>query len=161
MNLHPFEKFDRDLLNAVHELATKIDKLNENVPLSEEAFQDFYSQACVFYENNQSQEAENIFLLLISMRPHIKTLWMGLAGAKQKQNNYQGALQAYAMAALLDSDDPIPHYYAALCNIELNHFDDTIKALDIATSLCSTNSQYFDLYEKIINLNSRIKGVNS
>ena len=107
-------------------LKTLIEKAAKAPPLDAEAF---YSKAYAHYQTNQTAEAAEIFKVLCARRPMEARFWFGLGASLQGSANYENALYAWAMAALLDPENPYPHFHAAECSDSLNLHKDASLAL--------------------------------
>lgn len=108
----------------------------------------YYRDAYTFYEQEQFKLAMDSFQALALLDPFTKTYWMGLGGSAQMLHNYDKALRAYAMASLLDDDDPYPHFYAYQCLSATKEDEEANKALALAQERCN-DSIYFSLKKKI------------
>ena len=89
----------------------------------------FYAQAYAHYQANQSTEAAEIFSVLCARQPMEVRFWIGLGASLMGCTNYEKALHAWAMAALLDPRDPSPHFHAAECLDSLKQYRDASLAL--------------------------------
>lgn len=138
--------------------------LQEACDLSDSAMDQLYEKAYDHYAEGQGGEASHHFGLLIALNPFRQEYWMGLAASRQLAKDYDKALQAYAVAALLDDRDPSPHYHAAQCYLSLGNKADTLKALELAEAHASLNHCHAPLRQRIVTLKEAIqkpKGVGS
>ena len=55
--------------------------------------------------------------------------WFGRAASLQEDALFSDALSAWAMASLLNTEDPYPHFHAAECYLSLQNRKDALKAL--------------------------------
>jgi len=94
-----------------------------------------YAHAYALYQAGQEEKAANVFELLCSMRPIEMRFWFGLAASRQESAEYQQAMNAWAMCAMLEPENPYPHFHAAECATSLNHKEDALLALHQAKSL--------------------------
>lgn len=108
-----------------------------------------YLEGYNFYVKKAYEDSTLIFQWLAILNPFISKYWSGLGGSQFMVKNYEKALKCYAMSALLDCEDPFPHYYAGLCYRELGNTEDKNKALNLAFARASTHSKYDDLKKKI------------
>lgn len=92
----------------------------------------FYSYAFAHYQSGHSKEAIEAFHVLCARRPLESRFWFGLGASLQEERKYQDALHAWAMTALLNPDDPYPHFHAAECYLSLNLPQDAEKAFQEA-----------------------------
>lgn len=139
------------------------DTLQDACDLSEASIDKLYEQAYDFYTSNQGQQAVRYFGMLITINPFQQKFWMGLGASQQLEKQPQKALQAYALAALLDDRDPSPHYHAAQCYLAMGNKQDAVKALELAEAHASVHSSLNAFRERIQNLKAalqqRVKGV--
>ncbi|MBQ9405890.1 MAG: SycD/LcrH family type III secretion system chaperone [Desulfovibrio sp.] len=75
-----------------------------------------YALAHQLYSAGKYKDAEALFRWLTAYANDNEAHWLGLGACRQAQENYNGALEAYQMAALYSSlEDPAPFYYSAIC----------------------------------------------
>ncbi|MCB1135458.1 MAG: tetratricopeptide repeat protein, partial [Chlamydiia bacterium] len=86
--------------------------------LSPTTYKTLYAFAYRFYRDGVYDKAADFFRFLCLMKLDEKKHWVGLGAAEHMRGNYDQALQAYAMAALLDASDPFPHFHAAECYVK-------------------------------------------
>lgn len=89
----------------------------------------FYSHAFSHYQSGNWAEAADIFRVLCTRRPLDSRFWFGLGATLQEGGSYFDALHAWAMSALLQKDDPYPHFHAAECCFSLGDQNEAVKAL--------------------------------
>ena len=114
-------------------------------PLSFEKQQQLYQVAFDLYEKEEYRGASQLFTQLILTDPFSEDYWLGLASSKQMARDYQAALQAWGLVALLKEGDPLPHFHAAECLLYLEDKHEALKALDASLDLCKEET----LKEKI------------
>lgn len=136
--------------------------LQDACGLSNSSLEALYEQAYDHYTSGRGLEAARSFGLLIALNPFQQKFWMGLAASQHLEQQYEKALQAYALAALLDDQDPVPHYHAAQCYLAMGNKRDAIKALELAEAHASAHSSLASLRSRISNLKEtlyeRVKG---
>ena len=100
--------------------------------------QALYSNAVSEYEAGNYEKAHDVFSHLSTAIPAQLEVWKGLAACHQVQKNYTQALMTWSIAALLDANDPAPHFHAAECFVAQGNFFEARKAVQIALGLpCS------------------------
>ncbi len=97
-----------------------------------------YTEAVQEYEEGHYQKAHDLFSLLSTELPMQPEVWKGLAACQQMQKYYDEALMTWSMAALLDEQDPLPHFHAAECLIAQGNSTEAQKALRSALTLPCT-----------------------
>jgi len=108
-----------------------------------------YANAYHLYDAGHFDQAIGPFQLLVTLNPYEEQYWMGLGAALQMNKSYEKALNAYAMAVLLDDENPYPHFHAAECYISLKNLDDVVKALNLAEEAASGDHYDKDLQDRI------------
>lgn len=75
-----------------------------------------YALAHQLYAAGKYEDAETLFRWLTAYANDTEAHWLGLGACRQALEQYDGALEAYQMAALYSSlEDPAPFYYSAIC----------------------------------------------
>ncbi len=100
----------------------------------------FYAHAFALYQSGKMSDASEVFQVLCTKYPLEKRFWFGLAAAHQEGACYEKALQAWAMSALLDADNPYPHFHAAECATSLQNKEDALLALEEAKRLLQSET---------------------
>lgn len=85
--------------------------------------------AITFYQQKNYALAEPLFTQLCISNPFEESFWRGLASSLQMLNKWKEALQSWCIVALLQDNDPAPHFHAAECFFLLKEKDETRKAL--------------------------------
>lgn len=97
-----------------------------------------YADALSEYEAGNYDRAAELFAYLSETYPAQPEIWKGLAACYQVKGDYPEALMAWSMAAILDKEDPVPHFHAAECLVAKCEIADAKKAIRIALSLPCT-----------------------
>jgi type III secretion system low calcium response chaperone LcrH/SycD len=106
-----------------------------------------YSAAYSLYQQGDYQAATQLFRALVFSDAFNESYWRGLASSHQMQTEFQEALQAWALVALLSQHDPYPHFHAAECLLSLKELEEGQKALNCAETLLT--EAHLDLRDKI------------
>ncbi len=85
--------------------------------------------AISFYQQKNYSLAEPLFTQLCISNPFEESFWRGLASSLQMLSKCKEALQAWCIVALLQDNDPLPHFHAAECFFILKEKEETRKAL--------------------------------
>jgi len=115
-----------------------------------------YEEAFEYYENDRYLDSITVFRWLVLFNSYEMKYWMGFAANQQLLEQYEKALHAYAVASLLDSEDPYPHYHAYECYMLLNNKEDADKALKLAYQRCDGKAAYDELKDEIEQLKSEV-----
>jgi len=120
------------------ELAENIIKFNaQGRPLKsllegkQRVWETVYFQAHRMYKYNRFADAERLFLLLTMIDPDDQRFWLALGLARQKQQNYGEALDAYTSAATHGSTDPWIALHSAECYLKVERYESAWGCLDI------------------------------
>lgn len=116
--------------------------------LSESEWQHVYQTAYDCYEKEEYRTAGKLFTRLVLSNPFMGPFWTGLASAKQMSRDYEAAIRAWALSALLDLDNPMPHLHAAECYLYLEQKEEAQKALNAALA-CSHDLAHREKIEHI------------
>lgn len=113
--------------------------------LNTETKEGIYHFAYQFYLNGKYADAVKFFRFLTRVDIGQKKHWMGLGAAQQMQKEYEQAIQAYSVAALLDELDPHVHIHAAECFFALEKLEEGITALNSAKKAAKSQLPELDL----------------
>jgi type III secretion system low calcium response chaperone LcrH/SycD len=127
----------------------KSETLQKAFGVSNYEMEEIYSEAYRFYQEDNYLEASTGFRWLVLLNPFIAKYWTGLAASLQLLEKYEKALHAYAISALLESENPYPHFHAYECYEALNNKEEAEKALDLAYQRTIGKAAYSDLEEEI------------
>lgn len=108
-----------------------------------------YSIAYGKYQAGEYGQAAEMFTQLVLHDPHEVRFWNGLAGAKQMDHDFQGALRAWGVMSLLGNHPPEAHYHAAECCLSLGEIEEAKKALECAKLHLDENHPLFDRIETL------------
>lgn len=108
------------------------DLLDPVKELTEETIEQFYTYGYAQYKFGNTVQAMEVFRHLCAKRPFESRFWFALAACCQEQKQYEPALQAWAMAALTEKEDPYPHFHAAECAFSLQRIEEASLALQEA-----------------------------
>lgn len=97
--------------------------------MKEEEVEQFYAYGFAQYGAGNWHEATDVFRVLCTRRPLESKFWFALGATLQEAGSYKEALNSWAMAAMLNANDPYPHFHAAECCLSLNMANDAAKAL--------------------------------
>lgn len=123
--------------------------LTQDLALSEESRESLYSIAYHCYYNGKYEEALNGFTLLALTESGDLRYWMGVGACQQVLQKLEEALGAYAFAALINAEDPLPPFHAAQCLFTLGRKEDGFLALALAEKLAKRNPETQELLSRI------------
>lgn len=118
--------------------------------LSKDTLETIYAFAYGFYESGNYAKASRFFQFLTEYDPNNGKYWKGLGAAYQMLKSQEKAVKCYAQAALLDENDPYPHWHAAECFWALKNTELTSQALNSSEATAKRNPKRFHaLLEKL------------
>jgi type III secretion system low calcium response chaperone LcrH/SycD len=120
------------LLEAIENGAT----VKDIYAVPNEAMQDIYKLAYDFYHHGKLDDAESLFRFLCVYDFYNPEYAMGLAAVYQLKKNYTKAIELYALAYSLSSEDYRPMFYAGQCNMMLRQGVQARKCFDIVSNRC-------------------------
>lgn len=83
--------------------------------LGEQDIETIYSIGFNFYNQAKYAQAEPMFQFACVYSHLERRYWMALGNCRQMSKNYQGAIDAYGFAFMLDASDPWPGIQTAVC----------------------------------------------
>ena len=100
-----------------------------------------YALAHQIYAAGKYEEAEIIFRWLTVYAGDTEAHWLGLGACRQAMEQFDGALEAYQMAALYSAlEDPAPFYYSAVCLFKQGKIEDARVSLQAVLTLGSKDN---------------------
>lgn len=136
--------------NWLREEIAKGKTAQEILKLSDDEMDEYYNAACLFFEKEKYADAAKTYHFLVALNPQIHEYWLGLAMSTQMCGDYEGALEAYEMAALNEMDSPIPYFYLAKCLFALHDSENALVALDLALEIAGDQEEFEDLKREAI-----------
>ena len=99
--------------------------------LTEQAMEGVYAMAYNTFRAGKYENAHKLFVFLAVYDHLTQKYWMGLGACRYNMGHYQGALEAYGMAQVIDPEDPRPQLRGAECFLALNRRDQAVAALQV------------------------------
>ena len=96
-----------------------------------------YNLAHNAYRQRRYDDARKLFQFLAENDHTESRFWMGLAASYQMTRDYEQAVAAYGVAALLDATDPQAPLRACECYLAMNDPESGRRALDAVELICS------------------------
>ncbi|MBQ7618291.1 MAG: SycD/LcrH family type III secretion system chaperone [Desulfovibrio sp.] len=123
-------------LDKVRDALISGEPLYRILGIKENVIEARYALAHQLYNSGQYENAETMFRWLTAYASDTIAHWMGLAASRQALGNYDGAIEAYQMAALYSSlEDPAPFYYSAICLLKQKKKEEAQISLNAALTL--------------------------
>jgi type III secretion system low calcium response chaperone LcrH/SycD len=118
--------------------------------LGDETMEAIYGQGYNLYNQGRYKEASYIFRLLMLLDYMTPKYILGLAASLHRMKDYKAAANVYLLCGTLDGGNPLPHYHAADCYIQLNLPIMAIFSLDLAITAAGTQPQYAVIRERAL-----------
>jgi type III secretion system low calcium response chaperone LcrH/SycD len=122
----------------------------EIIGFSDAAMGEFYRSACELLEHGHYMDAANAFLFLATLNAYQHDYWLGLGMATQLYGDFDGAINAYELAAICDVDNPIPYFYLAKCLFSTHDRESAREALEVTITCAGTHPHYQELKKQAI-----------
>ena len=103
-----------------------------------------YHLAFDLYRQRRYEDAQNVFEMLVFYEGPETRFWLGLGGCHQMQGNYEQAVMAYSLLAVIDSTNPLGAFHASECFIAMKEWDKARQSLDAAEGVCELAAQQGD-----------------
>ena len=107
-----------------------------------------YAMAYNFYNQAKYEDAQKAFSFLVFYSHLDRRFWMGLGATEQMRKDFPAAVQAYAMAGLLDVNDPEVPLHAADCYLAMGQREATISALTAARHFSEGKPQFARIHQR-------------
>lgn len=120
----------------------------EILGFSDKSMAKFYKAAYKIFEHRRYEDAANAFLFLVTLNPQNHDYWLGLGMATQMTGDYEAAIDAYEMAAITDTESPVPYLYLAKCLFAMHDRESALQALDMALEYSGDKPEYAELKQQ-------------
>lgn len=131
--------------------------LTQQGQISKQDVEALYAWGFNYYYQKDFAKAEEIFEYSVRFDPYHLGIVNGLAAARKMQGKYDAALKAYALAGLLDLDNPEPSFYAAECFFAQRQWKACNEALDAALGLAEGDDKYKKLCKQVEKMKANLK----
>lgn len=154
-----------EVKHAVEKLATDIFEKGmlpkDAMGLSDAMMEGMYSFGYRLYNTGKYDQAIQLFRLLVMLDPTQAKFSLGLAACFHMMKDYKNAATTYVLCSIIDGKDPLPHYHASDCYIEMHQPELAIAALELCLERCEARPEYIGIKDRakisIENLQSQIK----
>ena len=116
--------------------------------IGDETMEAMYAQGYNLYNQGKYKEASYVFRLLMLLDYLTPKYVLGLAACLHRLKDYKSAANVYLLCGTLDSHNPLPHYHAADCYIQLGLLPLAIFSLDMAVISAADQPQYSVIKER-------------
>ena len=116
--------------------------------LGDDTMEAIYSQAYTLYNQGKYQEASYIFRLLMLLDYMTAKYVLGLGACLHRMKDFKNAANIYLLCATLDSTNPLPHYHAADCYLQLGYPEMAVFSLGLVLATAKEDPQYAVIKER-------------
>lgn len=116
--------------------------------LGDDTMEAIYSQAYTLYNQGKYQDASYIFRLLMLLDYMTSKYILGLAACLHRMKDYKNAANVYLLCSTLDSTNPLPHYHAADCYLQLGFPEMAAFSLGLVLATAGEQPQYAVIKER-------------
>lgn len=133
---HLIDSFDRiDSAETVAKLGAELlqgKTWKELLQISNSAIEMLYRGAKSHFDAKSYDKAESAFSFLVVIDPSHYQFWLGLGHSAFNLHHKEKAINAYAMASMVDPVSPWPHIHAANCFEANSDYPHALIALEMA-----------------------------
>lgn len=140
--------FERQLTLANARLFQEKRAPYEAIGVNASYMENVYAQAYQLYNSGKYVDAGQLFRLLMTLDPMEIRYALGLAASFHQLHDYRDAINTYLICNLLDAHNPIPHYHASDCFLQLNDIPSAVLSLQLAIEQASTRPEHTMLKER-------------
>lgn len=116
--------------------------------LGDDTMEAIYSQGYTLYNQGRYKEASYVFRLLMLLDYLTPKYILGLAASLHRMKDYKNAANIYLLCGTLDTTNPLPHYHAADCYLQLDIPELALFSLGLAISAAAEQPQYAVIKER-------------
>lgn len=126
--------------------------------LSDTTIEFFYSSGMHYFNEKSFEPASHVFYVLTILDFYRHNLWLAYGLAEQNCGHMETALQAYAKAALTNSQSPLPYMYSVECCLKIGERHQAASYIDLALDAFDKNVELNkDYLPKIVQLQQKCK----
>jgi type III secretion system low calcium response chaperone LcrH/SycD len=116
--------------------------------LGDDTMEAIYGQAYNLYNQGRYKEASYIFRLLMLLDYMTPKYILGLAACLHRMKDYKNAANIYLLCGTIDVTNPLPHYHAADCYMQLEVPSLALFSLGLAITTAGDQPQFAALKER-------------
>jgi type III secretion system low calcium response chaperone LcrH/SycD len=139
---------------SLEELADKILRQGmlpkDAIGLDDVAMEGIYAQAYRLYNTGKYLEASQLFRILTMLNTTEPKYTLGLAACFHMVKEYKNAAQTYTMCGILDPENPIPHYHASDCYLNMGDKLSALISLELAVKRAGEKPEYAKLKDRAL-----------
>jgi type III secretion system low calcium response chaperone LcrH/SycD len=144
-------------LSKLRAIMSKGGVLGDVFGVSREGRDALYAKAYDVYAQGQYKQAQQLFAQL-SLYDHQDSRYMkGLAATTQMLEDYEQALQMYAVVAMMDVTDPVPVMHGGDCLNAMGRHAEAAESFVLALSMCSGGVEHEQVRQRCEQLLAALK----
>jgi len=116
-----------------------------------------YGQAYRLYNTGKYKDASQMFRLLIMLNPTESKYSMGLAACFHMLKEYASAIELYTICGTLDPENPVPHFHASDCYLQMDNPISALVSLEMAVKRAGEKPQFSTLRDRALLTISSVK----
>ena len=116
--------------------------------ISDEEMGKFYQAAYTLFQRHAYREAADAYLFLVSLNSANHDYWVGLGMSTQMLGDYEGAIDAYELAATCELDNPVSYFYLAKCLFAIHDRENALEALELAIEYSTDRISFEELHRQ-------------
>lgn len=140
------ENYEKFASNLMQKGVTPKDILG----LSDQMVEGIYGQAYRLYQTGRYKDASQLFRLLIMIKATESKFCLGLAACLHMMKDFQAAAEVYSICGVVDPHNPIPHFHASDCYIQLGDKLSAIVSLETAVKRAGEKQEYKTLKDRAL-----------
>lgn len=113
--------------------------------ITDDDLEAIYAMAYNLVSARKFDKAEQLFRFLCMYDHTEKRWWNGLGVTLQNAGKHEEAVNAYAMATILDVEDPRPQAQAGYCLAALERWPEAKSALEGAIMMCGSKPEHAEI----------------
>lgn len=130
------------LKSVVDQFLTQGATFKELKGFTEDELEAVYSVAYNLLRSGKLDDAEKVFRFLCFFDHLSHKFWLGLGACRKAMKNFQGAVDAFGLAGLLDLHDPRPALQAAECHIQMGNPEAAVSALNSIEKFAGDDAKF-------------------
>lgn len=124
--------------------------IQEILEVSDQRMDQFFFIACNMLKEKKIQESLQTFLFLLFLNSNRYDYWLGLGSANLLQGNYEGAIDAFEMSAMMQPINPIPYFYLSKCLFSMHDRINALQAIELALEYSKENDEFEEIYRQAL-----------
>ncbi len=120
------------------------------IGLDEEMIESIYRQAYLLYNAGKYSRAIELFRALCMLNPADSKFLLGLAACFHMLKQYKGAIDTYALCAVVNPESPIPYYHSSDCYLKLDDAVSASIALELAIKRAADKPEFKKMYDRAL-----------